>query len=441
MVSAGNAGRGVDISGRNSRDISQLQAEVAGLRNSQTFNEDQPTPPYISGDLWRRGINMYIANVSRGADASFVASDWQLVTSETFQSVLEDTFGEAFPEHRWYISPGGSAPILYSEIFSVLSGEATEDEILNDDSTAWVSDGPTGKLIIPSTTGTDSYTLKTIKAKTGLNSVSYISGRYGRNGWMGEAFTNIYPLSTNSMTLTAGTYVLQCSAGSVECSYGTATPNEYTDGVFTNNALVFTTDGGTITFTPVGAENISLTKTDFIPPYYETTYAAGGEEVVAEIYSVSGRVDTYNRPERFLPVVELYADDNNHLVLGIYHDAVRIILTGWGVSVVKDLDIAGLITIDGVLAFSLSYTPATHSVTATAGGTTITFNDGDSVGVFGTFDEVLNKKYILGYVDEGVTHVYGENILLDGDVSKLYIGRDHTGNYRLNNQILEITYS
>jgi hypothetical protein len=61
--------------------------------------------------------------------------------------------------------------------------------------------------------------------------------------------------------------------------------------------------------------------------------------------------------------------------------------------------------------------------------------------VFGTFDELLNEKHILGYVDAGVTHVYGESILLDGVISKLYIGRDHTGNYRLNNQILEITYS
>ena len=75
--------------------------------------------------------------------------------------------------------------------------------------------------------------------KQGWNSVSYISGRYGRNGWMGEAFTNIYPLSTNSITLTAGTYVLQCSAGTVGCSYGTASPNEYVDGVFTSHARIY----------------------------------------------------------------------------------------------------------------------------------------------------------------------------------------------------------
>lgn len=406
--SAGDASRGVDIPGETSRAILALQAVVANSKNSQIFNEEQPTTPYIKGDLWKRGINVYIADVSRTSRESFAASDWQLVTSETFQAVSVDTFGEEFPEHRWYISPGGSDPILYSEIFSVLSGEATKDDILNDDSTAWVSDGPTGKLIVPSTVGTESYTLETIKAKTGPDSVSYISGRYGRNGWMGEAFANIYPLNTNSILLTAGTYVLQCSAGSVECSYGTATPNEYTDGVFTSNALVFTTDGEIMAFTPVDAENISFTKTDFIPPYYETTYDAGGEEIVAEIYSVSGRVDMYNRPERLLPVVELYADDNNHLVLGIYHDVVRVIFTGSGVSVIEDLDIARLATIDDVLDFSISYTPATHSFTVIAGRATVTFND---------------------------------DVLLDGDVSKLYIGRDHTGDYRLNNQILEITYS
>ncbi len=441
VVSAGNASRGVTIADKTSRSISALQAAVANSKNNQIFNEIQPTTPYIAGDLWRRGINMYIADVSRGASESFNAADWQLVTSDTFQAVSTDTFGEAFPEHRWYISPGGSEPVLYSELFSVLSGETTKSEVLNDDDTAWVSDGTVGKLIIPTTIGSDSYTLETIKAKTGLNSASYISGRYGRNGWIGESFTNIYPLSTNSITLTAGTYVLQCSAGSVECSYGTATPNEYTDGVFTSNALVFTTDGETITFTPVDAENISLTKTDFIPPYYETTYDAGGEEITAAVSTVSGTVDIYNRPERFLTIAELYADESNHLIIGLYYDVIRIILTGWGVSVVKDLDITGLAVPDNELDFSLSYESDTHTVTAVVGGTTLVFNDGDRVGVFGTFDEILNEKHILGYTDVGVTHVYGENILLDGDITKLYIGRDHTGNYRLNNQILEITYS
>jgi len=441
VVSAGNASRGVNIPDKTSRSISALQAVVSSSKNNQIFNEEQPTTPYIKGDLWRRGINMYIADVSRGSDESFNAADWHLVTSDTFQAVSVDTFGEEFPEHRWYISPGGSEPILYSELFSVLSGETTKSEVLNDDDTVWVSDGTVGKLIIPTTIGSDSYTLETIKAKTGLNSASYISGRYGRNGWIGESFTNIYPLSTNSITLTAGTYVLQCSAGSVECSYGTATPNEYTDGVFTSNALVFTTDGETITFTPVDAENISLTKTDFIPPYYETTYDAGGEEITAAVSTVSGTVDIYNRPERFLTIAELYADESNHLIIGLYYDVIRIILTGWGVSVVKDLDITGLAVPDNELDFSLSYESDTHTVTAVVGGTTLVFNDGDRVGVFGTFDEILNEKHILGYTDVGVTHVYGENILLDGDITKLYIGRDHTGNYRLNNQILEITYS
>lgn len=415
VVSAGNASRGVNIPDKTSRSISALQAAVASSKNNQIFNEEQPTTPYIKGDLWRRGINMYIADVSRGSDESFNAADWHLVTSDTFQAVSVDTFGEEFPEHRWYISPGGSDPILYSEIFSVLSGDATKDEILNDDNTAWVSDGPTGKLIVPPTVGTESYTLETIKAKTGLDSVSYISGRYGRNGWIGESFTNIYPVATNTIALDAGTYVLQCSAGSVECPYGTASPNEYVDGVFTSHALVFTTEGGTITFTPTDAENISLTKTDFIPPYYETTYSAGGEEITAEVHTVSGRVDIYNRPNRFLPIAEMYADADNHLVIGLYHDVIRIVLTGMGVSVVKDLDISGLAIADNELDFSLSYEAATHVVTAVVGGTTLVFNDG--------------------------TDVYGESILLEGTISKLYIGRDHTGTHRLNNQILEIAYS
>jgi hypothetical protein len=415
VVSAGDASRGVTIADKTSRSISALQAAVANSKNNQIFNEIQPTTPYIAGALWRRGISMYIADVSRGASESFNAADWHLVTSDTFQAVSTDTFGEAFPEHRWYISPGGSEPVLYSEVFSVLSGEITKSELLNDDDTAWVSDGTTGKLIIPATIGSDSYALKTIKAKTGLDSVSYISGRYGRNGWMGEAFTNIYPLSTNSITLTAGTYVLQCSAGTVECSYGTASPNEYVDGVFTSHALVFTTEGGTITFTPTDAENISLTKTDFIPPYYETTYSAGGEEITAEVHTVSGKVDIYNKPNRFLPIAEIYADADNHLVIGLYHDVIRIILTGLGVSVVKDLDISGLAIADNELDFSLSYEAATHVVTAVVGGTTLVFNDG--------------------------TDVYGESILLEGTISKLYIGRDHTGTNRLNNQILEIAYS
>ena len=66
---------------------------------------------------------MYIADVSRGASESFNAADWQLVTSDTFQAVSIDTFGEAFPEHRWYISPGGSeGPFYILRLFSVLSG-------------------------------------------------------------------------------------------------------------------------------------------------------------------------------------------------------------------------------------------------------------------------------------------------------------------------------
>ena len=89
----------------------QVQVATALARGNHTFNEEQPTTPYRVGDLWRRGINLYIADVPRGASESFDAADWQLVTSDTFQAVSTDTFGEAFPEHRWYISPGGSEPV------------------------------------------------------------------------------------------------------------------------------------------------------------------------------------------------------------------------------------------------------------------------------------------------------------------------------------------
>ena len=215
VVKAGSKStrRGVDIPSDMDRSISNLQELTATASTSKLFNEDQPTTPYTRGDIWKRGVNMYMASKSRSEAEAFVASDWERATSDTFQTMAQETFGDAFPEHRWFISPGGDTPILYSELFSVNAGSSSSDNIFSDDEAYWDAGQSEGKLLITSVIGANDYTISNIKAKVGLAHTAYISGRYGRNGWMGESYTNIYPTATNEITLTAGTYVLQCYTG------------------------------------------------------------------------------------------------------------------------------------------------------------------------------------------------------------------------------------
>ena len=199
------------------------------------------------------------------------------------------------------------------------SGDTTKKYILENDENYWDAGQSTGKLLVPSVIGANDYTISNIKAKVGLAHTAYISGRYGRNGWMGESYTNIYPTATNEITLTAGTYVLQCYTGSIECSYGTA---------LSSVPLVFTATAGTVTFIPVGVTYASLTKTDFVPPYYVGSAPVSSYTSAISSPTVTGVVDVYNRPERLLIFAELYADAQNCIALALFGENIRVIVTG-----------------------------------------------------------------------------------------------------------------
>jgi hypothetical protein len=397
VANVGSASRGVTFQDSTSRSISILQSTVANLSNNRIFNEEQPTPPYSRGDIWRRGISMYICNVARTSSEQFVASDWELTTSDTFQTISKDIFGEQFPEHRWYMYPDGDIPILYSDLFSVFSGEATKDNMLSDNVSYWNAEQSEGKVLIPTTPSLDAITIKELDAKLGLDQTAYIVGRYNRNGWISSSFTNIYPVS-NTITLDAGTYVLQCYTGTIDCNKGLA---------YADNPLVFETSGETITFVPNSVTYPSLTKTSFIPPYVETSYTAVYYTYNITQPSISGVVNIYNKPTTTVPIAEMYYDANNYIMLALGADFIRIIVTGSAISAVKDIPLTDIGIPDNVLSFTLTYDEVSASVTGNINGYDFSFND---VEVFG----------VLGYY---------------------YVGTDHNTTTYFNNQVYEVTYN
>ena len=431
VANVGSSSRGVTFADSTSRSISILQSTVANLSNNRIFNEEQPTPPYSIGDIWRRGISLYICNVARTSSEAFVASDWELTTSDTFQTIAKDIFGEKFPEHRWYMYPDGDTPILYSELFSVYSGEATKDNMLADDVAYWDAEQSEGKVLIPTTPSSDAIVIKELDAKLGLNQTSYIVGRYSRTGWISSSFTNIYPVS-NTITLDAGTYVLQCYTGAIDCSKGLA---------YEDNPLVFETSGETITFVPNGVTYPSLTKTTFIPPYVETSYTAKYYTYDITQPSLSGVVNIYNKPATTVPIVEMYADASNYIMLALGSDFIRLIVTGSAISAVKDIPLVDIGIPDNVLLFSITYDETTASVEGNINSYAFSFNDGEVFGVLGYYDEAVNTKYIMGYEDSGVTYVYGDDVKLSQVPDTLYIGTDHGITTYFNNQVYEVTYN
>ena len=83
----------------------------------------------------------------------------------------------------------------------------------------------------------------------------------GKGVWCGPAYTNLFaggPSIARSVSLTAQKYTLTCDAGSVACSYGTATPS---------TPLTFTATAGSTTFTPTGVTKWQLTASVAPMPY------------------------------------------------------------------------------------------------------------------------------------------------------------------------------
>ena len=100
-----------------------------------------------------------------------------------------------------------------------------------------------------------------------------------------------------------------------------------------------------------------------------------------------------------------------------------------------------MVIADNTLPFSIAYESTTQFVEVILNGFKYTFNDSGVYGLFGSFDELANVKYIKGYTSGTTTYVYGDSVQLDLVPDTLYLGKDHSSTYYFNNQVHEVTYS
>lgn len=441
VVKAGSksTGRGVNIPSVMDRSISNLQALTATASTSKLFNEDQPTTPYTRGDIWKRGVNMYMTSTTRAGAEAFVASDWERATSDTFKTMAQETFGDAFPEHRWFISPGGDTPILYSELFSVNAGSSSADNIFSDDEAYWDAGQAEGKLITPDPENGNKYNPTHVKAKLELGQTASFAGRYGRGAWLGEAYTNFYPnpevgSATKSISLEAGDYVLQCFTGSMVCknSGGQVVGTAEEDA-----PSLFTAVAGTYTFTTTDATYVSLTKTAFIPPYNSGQAAANSYLYSITVPRVEGVVDVFNKSTTFVPIVQLYVDTANYIVLGMKDDVFHIKLVGTKTSTETFVLMSEFEILNGEVRFSLEYDIDARTVTTILNGHETVLDTGT---VLGYRNSALGKTFAFGYMKNGISYVFGAGSRMRGTPDKAYIGVDHTNSKWFNNQLFEVTY-
>lgn len=414
-----------------SRALTDLTVIVDESRGNKVFNETQPTTPYRIGDIWRRGINMYVTTVSRTEDESFTSSDWQLATTDTFQAVSVETFQQDHPEHRWYMSPADEYPMLEVHGFQVLSevGANVKENVLDDDESYWESLAALGILTVPEPADGGGYRMTYVKAVTAPGQTSYVAGRWGLDAWHGESFTNLIVSpnapATQNITLETATYVLQTYAGTVTCSYGSATPN---------NPLVFSATAGVTEFTMANAQYVSLTKTNFIPPYAVGTYANHYNTYSLTLPTASGIFVVHNRPSSFSNIAQLYLDANNYIALGIIGDVLRVIRKGAGAELYEDYVIDNYV-IGEDLPFTIAYDSDTHEVDITLGNEATVTMESWVFGYDSGGDEI-----VFGYESGGVDYVFGYGVALDANPDTLYVGCLHTLASYANNQIHMVSY-
>lgn len=408
---SGTSNRGVNIPSAESARLGSMQAAIASNKGNRIYNEVQPTPPYIEGDMWRRGISLYICTVKRRESETFNSSDWYMLTTELYQSISMESFGRANPEHRWLITPGGDRPLLLSESYIVESGTSSADNILLNDDQAWISATDTGKLLLPETVTANKFKFSYIQAKMGLTHEAYVSGRFGRNSWIGEAYTNLYSpseqgVSTKDIVLSTGNYVLQCGEGTMTC--------KTSGGSLIGTAakalpLIFSSAGGTYTFSTTNAKFILLTKTSFIPPYVDGTALANTYTYSVEAPRIEGKFFITNIPVQPAVIFEIYADTSNYLTLaittsGLIITAVESTISSSEELTFMEMGINSLDTNDFTVSFS--YRQNSNEVVA-----------------------VVNNKYkslsVMPFID------------LTFDT--VYVGKTHLDTNFLNNQVLTLT--
>jgi hypothetical protein len=414
-----------------SRSITNLYTTIEEGRGNKIFYDAQPVPPYRIGDMWSSGISVYVCTVSRIEGESFVAEDWQLTATETFQTVSIEQFQHDNPEHRWFMSPSAEYPILQVHGFTVNSevGTNVKENVLEDDSTYWEALAAVGVLTVPDTVGTERFRVVKVEAKTADGQTSYIAGRWGLDAWHGQAFINLIASpnapATQDIVLDSGNYVLQTYQGTVACSYGSA---------IYNTPLIFTATAGSTTFTMTGAKYVSLTKTAFVPPYVVGIYTANYNSYAITVPTVSGIAVVHNRPVSYSNIMQLYVDANNYILMGIIGSVLRVIRRGGGVELVHDYDIDEYIQGED-LPFSLVYDHDTYSIDLTFGDTAIetleTWAYGTTVGA---------DQLVHGFVDGATTYVYGHGIILESSPATLYVGAMQDVSAFFNNQIHMVSY-
>lgn len=414
------------IEDKTSRSIDNLYIAINENAGNKVFNETQPSTPYRIGDIWKVGVNMYVATISRTADEEFESSDWQLATSDTFQSVSSETFSINHPEHRWYVTPASDYPMLEVHGFAVASevGTNIKENVLDDDESYWESLANMGVLTVPEPIGANDYRLKYVKAKVESGQTSYVAGRWGDNAWHGQAFTNLIVSpdapSTQDVVITAGDYVLQTYAGTVTCSYGSATKG---------NPLSFTSTGETLNIVMTNARYVSLTETDFIPPYAVGTFTGNYNSYAITVPTVSGIAVIYNRPSTYANIVQLYVDANNYITLGIIEDTLRVIKRGAGVSEYHDYSIDDYAPL-GELSFTIAYNHDTQTIEVKFGNEATQAITTWAFGYTSGDDEI-----VFGYQSGDNDIIFGQGAHMEDTPTTLYVGCLHDLSSYANNEI------
>lgn len=416
---------GVYLPDSTDNNLNNILGLIADNRGNKVFVDSVPVVPYKVGDIWKVGVQMFVATTGRGADEEFQQGDWKLATSDIWQSVSEDTFSTPNPEHRWYMS-GGILPVLQIYGFEVDSevGLNIKENILTDDTTFWESVYGKGAVTVTES-GT---TINRVVAKTGKNQSTKIVGRYGTDAWHGESFENLIVDSTEpetqSITLDNGHYVLQTYTGTVSCDYGTASPNV---------PLLFEVEEEhSVIFTTVNATYVSLTKTDFVPPYYDGSYLGQVTEFTLDsTYNIQGNAVIYNRLSALSTILQLYISNSVYISFGTFNNSIYVKRYHNGITNIKYFDIPSTYLVTGDLPFSVEYNTTTGNVVVQIGTTTFNiltygfgYKDGSDVYLFGT----------------GTQSIFGEGFISDVEPTKLYLGGLHDETEPYNNQIYYTSY-
>lgn len=386
-----------------------LQSIIERQNNSTNIKvfQEQPSPPYFLGDIWLNNTRLYDCVIEKEEGETYSVADWRLRSSSTFDVLNKDTFNIENPEHRWQQIPGDGVPynLLASTTYEASSGEATKANILVNDGVDWQSINSLSAIQVNASGASH-----IITKSNGIT--AFVGGRYTNNGYMGESYTNkVTSPVTQDITVT-GHVVVQTYRGTVSCSYGTASYN---------TPLEFDTSGETLTFTMTDAQYVSITETDFIPPYVNGTFTAHYDTQTVD-GSLTVSVKVVNIPiDDTYPICHIYGDTDNYIDLALKDNALLLSGKASGSSFMDYIAISA-----GQHTFSLNWgTGVALSINGNPTDYTVLEN------AYGWEDNVYEYSF---YEEYGFS---GDPIVFSSTLTTAYLGYD--GEHYFNNTFIEAT--